>query len=92
LAYLKTLENKDRVTATIRGFGDTAKDYDIRVDNNKVGAGFEVTGDRPLSNVAFWSIRTALAVQPYIAMSIDPGSDFTWNLTYTYYTLSEKTK
>ena len=90
--YLKTLENKDRATATIRGFGDTAKDYDIRIENSKVGAGFRVTGDRPLSNVALWSIRTVLAVEPYITMSIDPGSDFTWNLTYDYYTLPQKTK
>jgi hypothetical protein len=90
--YVKTLENKDRATTTIRGFGDTAKDYDIRVENTKVGAGFRVTGDRPLSNVGFWSIRTVLAVEPYIAMSIDPGSDFTWNITYDYYTLPQKAK
>ena len=93
LVYLKTLENKDRVAVSnIHGFGDTAKDYDIRVENSKVGAGFEVTGDRPLSNVGFWSIQTVLAVEPYIAMSIDPGSDFTWNLRYDYYTVSERKK
>jgi hypothetical protein len=93
LVYLKTLSDKDRVSVgNIRGFGDTAKDYDIRVENSKVGAGFKVTGDRPLSNLGFWSIRTVLAVEPYIAISIDPGRDFTWNLTYDYYTLPEKTK
>jgi hypothetical protein len=87
LTYLKTLADKDRGTAAIRGFGDTAKDYDIRVENKKLGAGYHVVGDRPLSNVAVWSIRTVNAVEPYITMSIDPGNDFTWNLTYDYYTL-----
>ena len=89
LAYVKTLTDKDRGTAGIRGFGDTAKDYDIRVENKKLGAGYHVTGDRPLSNIAVWSIHLAAvnAVEPYIAMSIDPGSDFTWNLKYDYYTV-----
>jgi hypothetical protein len=87
LEYVKTLTDKDRGTATVRGFGDTAKDYDIRVENKKLGAGYHVVGDRPLSNIAVWSIRTVNAVEPYIAMTIDPGNDFTWNLTYDYYTI-----
>ncbi len=86
LVYLKTLVDKDRGTATLGGFGDTAKDYDIRVVNQKLGAGYHVTGDRPLSNVALWSIRTVMAVEPYIAMSIDPGKEFAWTLHYDYFT------
>jgi hypothetical protein len=92
IVYVKTLEDKDRATTVVRGFGDTAKDYDIRVENTRVGVGFRVTGDRPLSNVALWSIRTVLAVEPYIAMSIEPGGDFSWKLTYDYYTLRSNTK
>ena len=87
LAYVKTLENEERATATIHGFGDSVKDYDIRVENKKLGAGYHVTGDRPLSNIAVWSIRTVNAVEPYISMSIEPGKEFTWNLNYEYYTL-----
>lgn len=89
LVYVKTLENEERATATLRGFGDSAKDYDIRVENKKLGAGFRVTGDRPLSNLAVWSIRTVNAVEPYISMAIEPGKDFTWNLNYEYYTLPQ---
>jgi hypothetical protein len=86
LVYVKTLLDKDRATATLGGFGDTAKDYDFRVENKKLGAGYHVTADRPPSNVALWSIRTVMAVEPYIAMSIDPGKEFTWMLTYDYFT------
>lgn len=85
LIYLKTLVDKDRGTATLGGFGDSPKDYDIRVVNQKLGAGYHVTGDRPLSNVALWSIRTVMAVEPYIAMSIEPGKEFTWTLHYDYF-------
>ena len=46
-----------------------------------------MTGDRPLSNIAVWSIRTVNAVEPYISMSIEPGKEFTWKLNYEYYTL-----
>ena len=49
--------------------------------------GVHITGDRPLSNVGYWSIKTVLAVEPYITMSIAPGSEFTWNIKYEYYTL-----
>jgi hypothetical protein len=85
LVYLKALVDKDRGTAALGGFGDTSKDYNIRVENKKLGAGYHVTGDKPLSNVALWSIRTVMAVEPYIAMSIDPGKEFTWTLTYDYF-------
>jgi hypothetical protein len=88
LVYLKTLTDKDRGTAAIRGFGDTAKDYDIRVENKTLGAGYHVVGDRPLSNIAVWSIRTVNAVEPYISISVDPGNEFTWKLTYDYYTIA----
>jgi hypothetical protein len=46
-----------------------------------------VVGDRPLANVALWSIRTVLAVEPYVAMNIEPKGRFDWKLTYDYYTI-----
>jgi len=92
LVFLKTLENQERMTTGWRGFSDSPKDYEIRVENRKVGAGVRITGDRPLANVGFWSIKTVLAVEPYIAMSIAPGSEFSWKITYDLYTLPEEAK
>ena len=62
LVYLKTLEGKERMSAGLEGFGDTAKDYDIRIENSKLKLGIRMIGDRPLSSVGYWSIRTALSV------------------------------
>ena len=87
LVYLKTLEGRDRMSAFLEGFGDTAKDYDIRVENRKVKAGVRMIGDRPLVRIGYWSIRTALSVEPFVAMKIEPGKEVAWKITYQYYTL-----
>jgi hypothetical protein len=88
--YLKTLTGNDRVTAAFQGFGDTASDYDITVENQKAGAGVRIQGNRPLTNIVLWSIRTVMAVEPYIAMNIAPQDEFAWELKYDYFTFSPK--
>ena len=37
IVYLKTLENQERVYFPIEGFGADSKDYDIRIENRKLG-------------------------------------------------------
>jgi hypothetical protein len=92
VVYLKVLANKDVVATPMLGFGDSAKDYDIRIENSHVGAGMRIRGNRPLSDLHLWSIRSILAVEPFVAMTIDPGSEFTWDVTYQYYTLPAHAK
>jgi hypothetical protein len=52
-----------------------------------VGAGLKISTDRPLVRELLWSIRTVLAVEPYIAINVQPGAEFTWKNTVQYYTL-----
>ena len=85
LTYLKTLANEDRATAAIQGFGDTAKDYDIRVENKKSGAGVRIQGDQPITRIVYWSIRTTLCPEAYITMEVPPGKQSKWTYTYTFY-------
>jgi hypothetical protein len=87
LTYLKVLEPGQIVHTQLEGYGDTAKDFDIRVENRKTGAGVRVTGDRPLWKVVFWSIPTVLSPEAYVNLKIEPGSEATWRLTYDFYTL-----
>ena len=87
IVYLKALENRELVQTGVLGFSDNPKDNEIRIENKKLGVGMRITGDRPLSNNALWSIRTVLAMEPFIAMSIDPGREFTWTVAYEYYKL-----
>ena len=86
VVYLKVLQNEDRVQTPVGGFDGSSKANDIRIENRRVGAGVRIKGDRPLSNLNLWSIRTVLAMEPFIAMTIDPGKEFTWKMSYEYYT------
>jgi hypothetical protein len=45
-----------------------------------------------LSRIGYWSIKTVLAVEPYINIVAEPGKDFTWKYTYDYYTTAASVK
>jgi hypothetical protein len=85
IVYLRTLEGQDRVTFGIQGFGKDPKDYDVRVENTKMGAGFRVTSDRPVASMNLWSIRSVISLEPFVDVSTEPGATTTWKLTYTYF-------
>lgn len=88
--FAKTLSGEERVQSVIEGFGSAAKDYDIRIDNRALGAGVRITADRPVARIFLWSIRAPLAVEPYVKLDVPPGGEFTWKLTYDYYTIPKK--
>jgi hypothetical protein len=87
IVYLKTLRDQDKVAMTIEGFSDKTEDHQIRIENRTVGAGMSLQADRPLSSESLWSIRSVLAMEPFIAISIEPGQEFSWKTTYQYFTL-----
>lgn len=85
--YRKTLTGEDRVYFAIEGFGKNADDYKVHIENTNVHAGMAISGDRPLSKVSLWSIRSVIAVEPFLDISLQPGSETTWKYDYEYYTL-----
>jgi hypothetical protein len=89
ITYLKTLEDRETVAMPVEGFGGDAKDYDIRVENPKAGVGVRIVGDKPLASMALWSIRSVMAIEPFVAISVEPGTEMTWSYTYTYYALAK---
>jgi hypothetical protein len=87
LVYLQQLQKGQSAASYLEGFGDTAKDNDIRVENRKAGAGVHQTGDHPLSKLYFWSIATTVCPEAYIHMTIAPGKETHWQIKYEFYTL-----
>ena len=87
IVFKKALHDRDVVYTAFQGFGTTAADYGFTIENKKVGAGLQITGDRPLSKMALWSIRSVLSIEPFVTMTIDPAGEFSWKYTYRYYVL-----
>jgi hypothetical protein len=87
IVYLATLKDHETVATPIEGFSNSPKDHHIQIENSTVGAGMTIQADRPLLSESLWSIRSVVAVEPYIAISIEPGQEFTWTSTYDYHTL-----
>lgn len=73
--------------SSLDGFGESAKDYDIRIENQNTGAGVRITCDQPLVKLAFWCCPTTLCPEPYIKIKASPGQEFSWVLRYEFYTL-----
>ncbi|MGH9652621.1 MAG: hypothetical protein ACRD6B_04050, partial [Bryobacteraceae bacterium] len=87
--YRRRLHGHEVVAAEFSGFGNTAADYRIRIENRKDGAGMTIAGNRPLSREGLWSIRSVIAVEPFIHISVLPGKTFTWEYHYAYYSLNQ---
>lgn len=85
--YLKTIAGEQDLILDLNGFGSGADSYDFRVENNHIGVGLRITGNRPLTRSTVWSIRTAIGIEPEIGMKLDPGDQFEWTISYDYYTL-----
>jgi hypothetical protein len=83
-AYQRALTGKEAVSFHIGGFGASKKDYDIQISNAKSGASVRIVGDRPLTQINVWSIRSVMAVEPYIAIDLKPGATMHWTYLYSY--------
>ena len=86
LLFKRELQIGADAASPLTGFGSSPKENDIVVENRKVGAGVEETGDQPLARVYFWSIRTTVCPEAYIHMKIEPGKTFKWRIVYRFYT------
>jgi hypothetical protein len=90
VSYLRELLKGASVYNEFEGFGKSASDYDIRVENTKSGAGVRIQGDQPITKMVYWSIRTTLCPEAYIALDIDPGKESKWAYKYTFYDARQK--
>jgi hypothetical protein len=88
IAFRKELAPGEIVQSELTGFGSTPRDYDIRVENRKTGAGVRQTADRPISRFNFWSIRTTVSPEAFIDMKIPPGEEFAWRIAWEFYNVA----
>jgi hypothetical protein len=86
LIFPKNLTGADTFYEEFKGFGNTADDYEIKVENHKTGAGVVIRGDRPIVYLGVWAVRTVVAPEPYIQIKVPVGKEFSWKYTYRFYT------
>lgn len=84
LEYLKPLIDRDLVAAPLTGFGDQASDNHIRIADARRGMAVTFRGDRPLTRVELWSIRTVVSFEPFVTLTIQPGQEVRWSYVYDY--------
>jgi len=87
--YLQELPPGVSVFSELTGYGASPADYEIRVENRAAGTGVRQTADRPIAKVNFWSIRSTVCPEAFIDMRIEPGKEFTWTISYEFYTLPQ---
>jgi hypothetical protein len=86
LHLLKELEGQETAMAILEGYGPTAKDYDVTIENSTTGAGVRITGDRPLDSLRVFFRRPNVCPEPFFRLKIDPGQAERWAIRYLFYT------
>ncbi|MFN8346729.1 MAG: hypothetical protein U0X91_17130 [Spirosomataceae bacterium] len=66
----------------LKGFGSTAADYDISIQNLKTGAGVRIIGDKPLEKIVYWACHTTSCPEPYIKLTVKPQEEIRWTIRY----------
>jgi hypothetical protein len=90
ISFLRSIGNGEHAECySLEGFGTTADDYEISIENRITGAGVRITCDQPLLKLAFWSISTVLCPEPFIKIKVEPGKEITWLIRYEFYTLNK---
>ena len=85
IVFLKDFERRQTVFSELTGFGASAADHDIRVENRKTGAGVRQKGDRPIAKLLFWSAGRTVCPEAYIDLAIEPGKESSWRIAYEFY-------
>jgi hypothetical protein len=90
LVYLRELQTGERAGTKLEGFGSSATDYQFTLEHRKARAGVKVTGDQPLSELYFWSVRTTICPEPKILLHVEPGHEAAWKIAYEFYDLDDR--
>ncbi len=83
IRYVKELGTKETFSGSFEG----ADIYDIRVESPRAATGVRIRGDRPISQVVYWSMRNTFCPEPYIDLAVEPGAEVRWTYQYEFYSL-----
>jgi hypothetical protein len=91
MTFLRELATSERLMyRTLQGLGNDKNDYSFKVENLKARVGVRITGDQPILKLVFWAAPVTVCPEPFIQIKVDPGKEFTWKISYEYYTIDIK--
>ena len=91
LSYSHVLASeRESVAGYLLGYSGSISANSISVENSHTGAGVQQTTNRPISKLYFWSIRTTVCPEAYIALHVAPGKKTKWRTTYRFYVTERK--
>lgn len=87
IIFTRPLEKKEQVfSAGLQGLTQSSKDYDLKIENVKTGAGVRITSDQPIEKLVYWACSTTACPEPYIKLNVEPGKEVKWKINYAFYT------
>jgi hypothetical protein len=85
IVYKQELQPGQTVASYIKGYSDSASDYDFTIEDKNTDAGVEQSSDNPISRFYLWSIRTTVSPEAYIHLNIPPGQAKQWKIHYRFF-------
>lgn len=83
LRYLALLAAGDHVTLAPTGFTSDPRTSGFTITGPS-GAQIRATSDVPIVRAQLWSVRSVVAVEPFVAIDLAPGADKRWTWRYTF--------
>jgi len=74
----------------LEGICNSVKDFDIRIENLRTGAGVRISGDHALSRLRLWGNSKTVCPETYLNLSIDSSDEFRWSYYYEFYEIDAK--
>ena len=94
VVYASTLSGDESVYTHVALTKKPASMNVIEINDTRLGAGVRYRNDYPLDGVGnvlnLWSIRSVVAVEPFLTLKVAAGETKSWTTTYEYYALSEE--
>lgn len=68
----------------VKGYGETAQDNCVVVENILNGVRLKMAVDRPLSKCCVYAEKTSVCPEPFVALRIAPGETLIWTTTLEF--------
>lgn len=92
LHLTQPISGQEHIMLFLRPAAESLRNYDLSIEDRRLGLGVRITSDRQVAKVNVWGIRTVISPEPFIDINAQPGEEFTWKYVYDYYNLPAAAK